>query len=764
MHWLQSLDTSLFLFANRSLVNPVFDWLMPVLSGNAFFYPVLFLTAIGLLWKGSRRMRVCVVMLALILPLSVSLVCNTIKHTVHRPRPYVTLPQTRLWEGVDTSYVPPETNNVNDANMAVHTTGHDSMPSGHASNWFAATLIFFVYYRRSLRFTLPMALAVSFSRLYNGVHYPSDLLVGSIVGSGAAVASLVVIEWMWRTLGKKWFPLWHARMPSVLNPDIKGRNSAVGGLRSVTSDQQWLRFGYIVIFASLIGHWIYVGSGLIELSGDEAYQWIWSKHLALSYYSKPPGIALIQFAGTHLFGNTGFGVRFFSPLITAVLSVMVLRFFAREISAAAGFCLLLAVSVTPLFGVGSILMTIDPPLVLCWTWALIAGWRASQPDGRTRDWLVAGLAMGLGFLCKYSALYQIICFGIFFALWAPARIHLRKPGPWLALVVFLICTLPVLIWNAQHGWITVTHVAGNAGLKSRWQPTLRYLGDFFGSEFILLNPVFFIAAIWAAFGFWKFRKQNPLWVYFFSMGAPVLLGHVLWSFHSRVQANWIAPAVPPMFCLMIVYWQEQLRAGSRLVKPFWTTGLTLGFFIVALMYAPNLIGKITGHPLPGEMDMSHRVRSWADTAASIEPAREKLEAEGKPVFIIADNYALTGLLSFYLPPARAGVLKDAPLVYCENSEEPENQFYFWPEYNYLETRKGQNAIYVEELNPFKLEHGWIWDWLAGRQVKRAAVQQPATPGEMTKEFESITDLGEVDVRVGGRIFHRVHLWACYNLK
>ena len=34
MHWLQTLDTNLFLFFNRSLVNPVFDWLMPVLSGS----------------------------------------------------------------------------------------------------------------------------------------------------------------------------------------------------------------------------------------------------------------------------------------------------------------------------------------------------------------------------------------------------------------------------------------------------------------------------------------------------------------------------------------------------------------------------------------------------------------------------------------------------------------------------------------------------------------------------------------------------------
>jgi 4-amino-4-deoxy-L-arabinose transferase-like glycosyltransferase len=86
----------------------------------------------------------------------------------------------------------------------------------------------------------------------------------------------------------------------------------------------------------LIGRWIYLASGTIELSQDEAYQWLWSKHLALSYYSKPPGIALIQLSGTSLFGDTEFGVRFFSPLFAAITSVLVLRFFAREIGARAG--------------------------------------------------------------------------------------------------------------------------------------------------------------------------------------------------------------------------------------------------------------------------------------------------------------------------------------------------------------------------------------------------------------------------------------------
>ena len=61
------------------------------------------------------------------------------------------------------------------------------------------------------------------------------------------------------------------------------------------------------------------------------------------------------------------------------------------------------------------------------------------------------------------------------------------------MLVNLICALPVLIWNWQHHWITVTDVAGNAGLASAWKPTLRYLGEFIGAEAGLLNPIFFVA-------------------------------------------------------------------------------------------------------------------------------------------------------------------------------------------------------------------------------------------------------------------------------
>jgi 4-amino-4-deoxy-L-arabinose transferase-like glycosyltransferase/membrane-associated phospholipid phosphatase len=746
MQWPQALDTALFHFINGSLSNPLFDWLMPVLSGAGnvmhWFALAAVLAFVAALIFGNVRTRVCALMIVLSVGITDGLVVNTIKHAVARPRPCIAL---------------------SDVVERLGCTNSGSMPSAHAANWFAVTMIVFIYYRRKWTMVGPvlfMAMAVSFSRVYNGVHYPGDVLAGAIIGAGCAAAVAVAVESCWHHVGRTFFPLWYPRMPSLLNPEMRGEPMPES---LETTDSHWLRLGYILIVISLLGRWLYLASGKIELSGDEAYQWLWSKHLALSYYSKPPGIALIQFAGTSLFGDTALGVRFFSPVIAAALSWITLRFIAEEIGGCAAFWFLLAVNAIPLLVAGSILMTIDPPLVLFWTCALIAGWRAVQPDGLMRDWIAVGLAMGLAFLCKYSAFYQIICFGIFFALWAPSRIQLRKPGPWLALLIFLICTLPVIIWNAQHGWVTVGHVAGNAGLHSEWKPW-KYIGSFWGGTFGVLNPFFFIGALCAGFAFWKSRRENPLMLYLFCMSWPVFLGHAIYSLRYNVQLNWIAPAVPGMFLLMVIYWNERAREGSRLVKPFLAAGLAVGFLAAAILYDPDLIGKLAGAPLPAAMNPANRIRGWDTTATLAQDELTKLEARGNTAFIIASDYDMTGELTFYALPARKAAELKLPIVFCLDRGEPTSQFYFWPEYDYRFTRKGENALFLWDVGPGKVEKGWIWKWLRHEPVTTYPPSpfHPWTP--VFQQFETNKDLGVQEIKSRGQVVRYVHVWECYHVK
>lgn len=750
MSWLQSVDVALFRFINLTLSHPVLDAVMPFFAWNQFFVPTAVIVLAGLAWKGGRRGRLFVVLLLFILALGDMLVISTIKHAVARIRPFHDIAEAHLLVG----------------------KGHSaSMPSSHTSTWFAATLIACVYYRRSVFLMMPVALTIGFSRVYVGVHYPSDVVAGAILGAGYAAAGLWAIHFLWQRVGRTWFYDWWRRMPSLFNPEVeiperrvsaqtetpvvmasssfegdRGGASSLAAIREAPSallvprcsfHAQWLRLGYIVIGVLLFARLGYLASGKIELSEDEAYQWIWSKHLALSYYSKPPLIAYTQFLGTTLWGDTEFGVRFFSPVIAAALSYMLLRFMAQTVGARAGFCLILIINCTPLLAAGAILMTIDPLLVLFWTAAMIAGWGAVQPDSTTRNWLWAGLWMGLAFLSKYTALFQIVCWAIFFLLWPPARQHLRRPGPWLALLITAACTLPVVIWNAQHDWVTIEHVASNASRNEPWRPTLRFFWDFIGTQAAVLNPVFFLAVLWSMTIFWRRERQNPLLLFFFSMGAPVFLGYLLFSFYKRVFPNWIVPAVLPLFCLMVVYWEGRWRKGVRAVKPCLALGLIVGFVTVILLHDTNLVTKFTGYALPRDKDPLRRVRGWAETAHVVAKARQDLLAEGKEVFIIGSHYGLVGEISFYLPEAKHRIQND-PLVYYRATSRPRNQFYFWPGY---QNRKGQSAIYVQEAN-----------------------QANPLPTELTEQFDVVSDLGLHEIKYRGRVFRTIQLFTCRNLR
>jgi hypothetical protein len=100
-----------------------------------------------------------------------------------------------------------------------------------------------------------------------------------------------------------------------------------------------------------------------------------------------------------------------------------------------------------------------------------------------------------------------------------------------------------------------------------------------------------------------------------------------------------------------------------------------------------------------------------------------------------------------------------------DSDKPENQFYFWPEYDYLKHRKGQNAIFVSEVDPYPLERDWFWKWLMHQPVEYGKIPPPQpAPSQLLQQFESVTDLGEREIKIGDRVFHREHLWACHNLR
>lgn len=767
MHWLQTLDESVFRFVNSSVANPFFDWLMPFASSPPYFGTIVALLIVLLIWKGGRRGPVCAVMLLLGLIIGDSIV-NVMKHAVARPRPFLGMIDVTRRVGMGESF---------------------SMPSAHAANCFSAMIITFCYYRRSIRILLPVAVLVGLSRIYNGVHYPSDVLAGGILGAGYGAAIVWSLDALWKNFGPRWFPIWSSEMPSLLDPNVtasspqpsprlreeREKTQDDSERQKKVRDLQWLRFGYVVIGALLLARLLFLASGKLELSEDEAYQWIWSKHPALSYYSKPLMIAYTQWLGTHIWGDTEFGVRFWSPVFGALLSVVVLRFIARVASGRAGVWLIAIITTAPLMALGSILMTIDPLSVFFYTLAMIFGWRAIQENGTLRDWLIVGAWMGLGLLSKYTNLFQLASWVLVFAAIPTARKHLKTAGPYLALLIVALCSLPIVIWNRQHGWITVEHVATDGNLHKNFELQWKYVGRFLSAEFGLLNPMWVVGVLVAVAALCWRRNRTPLNIYLFSMGAPVVVVYFLLSFHTRILENWIVPAVIPGLMLTVIWWQSIWPIVQRwshwpllllrwIVRFGIVVGLVIGGFVVVIAHDTRLLSKMLGRTLPPARDPLHRVHGWKELAAIVGKERMKFEAEsGKPTFIIGEHYGFTAEVTFYLPEAKTNVTK-APLVYFYSTPHPMNQFYFWPSYT---NRIGDNAILMMEVDRDDLRSDWSKRWWdrKGDLFENAPPKLRIPLPSVVQQFESVTNLGVFDVTYADRgVMRRVQLFACRNLR
>ena len=200
---------------------------MPLLSQNPFSRSLrwfsiaaLAATCSVLVCRKCRRALVCIAIAGLAVGISDGVVCNAIKHVAGRPRPYSTLPGVKRPGGLSSGYdamsrtAPAASALSDDSKTArqygvvpakpVAATRGNSMPSAHSANCFAVAMVLFVFYRWTLWFTLPIGSLVALSRVYNGVHYPSDVVAGAILGAGTAAAVVWAADRVWGQVRRKW--------------------------------------------------------------------------------------------------------------------------------------------------------------------------------------------------------------------------------------------------------------------------------------------------------------------------------------------------------------------------------------------------------------------------------------------------------------------------------------------------------------------------------------------------------------------------------
>ena len=376
----------------------------------------------------------------------------------------------------------------------------------------------------------------------------------------------------------------------------------------------------------------------LPLAPDETYYWIWSHALAPGYLDHPPMVALWIRAGCFIAGETPLGIRLLGPL-SAVLGSLLLFDAARLLLASSRAACIAAgmLNATVLFGVGTVIMTPDTPLLFFWTAALWAAVRAGRSGGAAW-WVTAGLCTGLAMASKYTAV--LLCVGL--GLWvlaSPAlRAQLRRPGPWLGAAASIIVFSPVIAWNATHGWASFLRQGGRT---ADWQPAraLGFIGELIGGQIALATPFVFVLCVagvgWVCRLSWKQRHPGAM-----LLAALTLPGAILFLQHAigdRVQGNW--PAILyPAACL----------AAAGLPSPFFrrltSPAILLGLACTLVVYAQASTGLLS---IPPRRDpVALQLSGWRTLAHEVEQAR----ATNGASYVVADQYTVASELAYLLPP------------------------------------------------------------------------------------------------------------------
>lgn len=452
----------------------------------------------------------------------------------------------------------------------------------------------------------------------------------------------------------------------------------------------------------------------LELYPDEAQYWLWSRELAFGYFSKPPMIAWLIWATTHLGGDAEAWVRLSAPFLHGATALVVHRIAQRLHGGWAGLAAAAIYSLMPGVVLSSGLIATDAPLLFFLSltiWAYVTLADATAP----RRYFVAagmGIALGLAFLSKYAAVYALVGMALHFALSREGRARWCPAAAVLFLAAFVMTLAPNLAWNASHQFSTVKHTAANANWGARQLFNLPELIEFVVSQFGVFGPLPFAAllggAVWLG---WR-RNLQPADKLLLCFAAPPLVVVAAEAFVSRANANW-AGAAFVAGSVLAAGWMLRWKAGRWLVGGLAFQALFAAFFMLC-MINPKVADAA------GLSNGFKRVRGWEQTvAAIIERAREEQALRGGLSAVAMDDRFLYNAAAYYgrdyfgrpgAPPLRMWVHEAHP----QNQAEAETP---------LTAAYGRRALVVSLEGGYRPKIEQDFKATSGLQIARARLDK-----------------------------------------
>lgn len=385
--------------------------------------------------------------------------------------------------------------------------------------------------------------------------------------------------------------------------------------------------GALTIFI-LVCLYMIIYAASIPLHPDEAYYWMWSRHLALSYYDGPPLTAWLIRMMTTIFGIHAFVIKSIAVFSVALSSWFIYRLSVAMFDENVALRALLIFMLIPITQATNFITSLDPLLMLFWSAGLCALWKWLTIPSKKRAFCLA-LVIGLGLLAKYPMiLFLPACFLILlFTYYRPRLLHWQ---PYLIIFIALLIFSPVLIWNASHDWISFTfqwhHGAGAHHFS--WHDFEMYwlaqLGAF--------NPIYAIGLVILSIRYWQDYQQATLQF----LAIPMLMVLIIFGYFAcfnLTEANWTMPAYITGSILLAYFCDKHYISIT-----FWL-GFLLNIAVILILKIPVL----TPHAL-NDLNPIEKFYGYQQVVRPIEQAL--YHENGVP--IVSDTYQDASETAFQL--------------------------------------------------------------------------------------------------------------------
>ena len=374
---------------------------------------------------------------------------------------------------------------------------------------------------------------------------------------------------------------------------------------------------------------------------DEAYVVAISRAPALSYFDHPPLHQWILTGWTAIFGE-GRAARLpflgFNLLTSLALFLLARRLF----SSAAGWWTVFVFNASAYFLVypdGYIMP--DPPLLAFSAFGVLAAAEIVYgPPGReTPLWIAASLALGLAGLSKYSAIFVPVGLLGFFLASPRDRWRLADPRPYAGAALGLACLAPALVWNAEHGWVSLAFQSARAARKFTFDTKIiKQIIESIGAQIGSITPWLLVPIFGGAWRAFRRDAGSPERFLLWQALPPLALFALMPLFGQRPIAHWWNSGWLFAFPFAGLWLSER---APRFLARFAGASAALALVIFALYLSAVLLGPI---PIRGVRDPTANMFDFP--AAPLRAAYARSGAQ----FVLIESWRLGGRIGVALGP------------------------------------------------------------------------------------------------------------------